>query len=240
MSVSCPACGKSVTSPVCSWCHAAIGDDGLVIHPKIRALEPVISIDHGTEPWVGLSRRKTRMGSVRVSPVDGGVKVRCRAGQSIVSLCEAVRMRDTAVSTTLKALDDGVVAGLVFRHERIGDGDVHLVFDVSPARRSVRLARRALLADRRTLHELVPWTVCEAVAPVGECNLLQVVAVGASIQGWVNGVSVLQEHVPTFGIGHCGARVSAHGRRKPQAAVFAWWQVATAGPGVFETTAEDA
>ncbi len=78
---------------------------------------------------------------------------------------------------------------------------------------------------------LQAWTKHPAVASTGARNVLELRALGATLQAWVNGAYVAAVHDPVLGIGGVGIANDRSGKDpKPLPTLWEWMQARVVAP----------
>lgn len=113
---------------------------------------------------------------------------------------------DACVRTTFTPYDAGVRLGISARHAVIGGGQLYYSFNVTVPTGRAWLSRNVQWPDFASADAIGRTRDVPGGVPVGAEVTLEMRLSGPSLRAYVNGVCVIAEHDPTFGVGAFGIR----------------------------------
>lgn len=179
--LTCDNCGAPTAylASRCAYCQAPLTWHEV---PELRAGAVLRRFDlRRGEPMPGMDQ----MPGVELRP-GAGAMIPIEAGRNAY-LGARVPRRDAAVSLTAVALHESVTLGIDFRVTGIGRARTAYTVKISPRLRAFRIARILNTGKSLYLEELRVMETVEAIAGVGEPNVLDVRFADSVISVRVNG-----------------------------------------------------
>jgi hypothetical protein len=237
--VLCPACRATIaeTTTTCDLCTARLARDPsgrpYVVFPEIRPGEPIVSLDFRYVPLPSESARDRRddNGDVIRGTAEGIVNE--AANDTLWSFTQPyLRLRDACIAASCVTYAPGLYPRVFLRNTTVKGARIRYDLVASPEDRTFRINRFCGAAHEAGVAVLQPWTKHPAVAPIGARNVIELRALGATLQAWINGVYVAAVHDAVLGIGGIGvANVrTAKDAKHSLETLWEWMQVRTVAP----------
>ncbi len=220
--IACPYCKLDLPGrSFCPNCTLAVDVDarGQATRylPTIDAGAPLDALDFSREPFPSLDARA----GDRESPTSDGIRVALTGGTYFSPLTSS-RFRDGCAALHATVESGAAYAGVALRCEAVDEALTTYLFWVCPEKRVAKLLRAFLTQGSRhgTAAEVV--AECElsrdAVA-VGRRMRVELRARGATLQGLVDGRTVIHTHDPHLGDGYPMVALQLAGGASPSAVV---------------------
>jgi hypothetical protein len=234
---SCVFCKATLplTAPRCPYCLLAYAPSpvaGAPPHPwlpPVRPGAPVSSLNFAVEPPPSIGKHEMTMPAGSSTSRNAAGCLATIAPTRSLTLSESrVRLKDGCVRAQMIALDENVQLGVIARQERVGEITSQYTLEALPSRKRIRLTRTVSSPKSASATDLLPWTDCLAVANVGQANVLELRAMGPTLEGWVNGAGPFAVHDPVLGTGIFGIRLEHADDQKvhPRRVQVSWMQIA--------------
>jgi hypothetical protein len=235
----CPACKATIAdrSVTCDFCTARIAYDAYarpqIVFPEIRPGEAVFGLDFRRVALPGESLRERKHD-------DGDVLRASAEGIVVEAINDTVwpfrqpylRLRDACVRASCITYGKGLYPRVFLRSSNVKDARIRYDFVVAPEDQTFRIARYCGGKTEGGYAVLQDWTKHAAVAPIGYRNVIEIRALGATLQGWINGAYVTAVHDAVLGIGGVGLANSRYEKndKAPLATLWEWLEARTVAP----------
>lgn len=204
-----------------------------IVFPEIRPGEPIVTLDFRRVPLPGQSARDRRDDNgdmYRGTPE--GILVEAVGNTNWAFIQPYLRMRDACVAASCITQAPRLYPRVFLRSTNVKGAKVRYEMVLSPEDQTFRMVRYCGASQEGGSAALQAWTKHPAVAPTGSVNVMELRALGATLQAWVNGAYVAAVHDPVLGIGGIGLandRDSTDSKR-PLATLWQWMQVRAVAP----------
>lgn len=162
----------------------------------------------------------------KFEPTSQGALVTVMPKRAFEAYEPRLRSRDMCVRASFVALDPGVTVACLGRIDTIQTAKLKYLLEIDPASRRFCLDRGFSSQEVAHFTSLIDWTPCQAIAPLGQVNVVELRLQGPTLEARINDQQVGTFHDAVLGIGAAGLRISAKPAvTTPSRATVQWFEM---------------
>jgi hypothetical protein len=239
--MNCPVCEGSIAVdvPACDWCTVKLGRDpaGRVVpvYPNVLPGDLLAMHDFRTAPLPGESSRVREWKTgTRTHGTPDGVILTIRADSIYYFAQPYLAMRDGCVRSSMLGIDPYTMLGVFVRMQSIEGATIRYELFVRPTERTYSFRRYCGgdISETADIAPIIPLTQSDVVAPERYPNIVELRAMGPTLQAWINGHLMASAHDAAIGFGQIGIILSTSKTttaETPRRALCQWLEVREVG-----------